>query len=412
MMLYFYYTQAYEESLAFAQEQIESSLRTHRALHAYVETVQKPEIYRLKDDGNLYQEYFNPKILSFTYIARNVQNFLQEEREKNGLPRVHFKLAASNPRNPINQADDFEMRLLQQMNEDEIESYREIIEISGAKYLYVAKPVRPNSRSCLRCHDDPDDAPADLIDLYGAVRGFNEQIGQIRALISIRVPVQKALSEVAHSSQIFGLKSFLIMAVIFAVIAVLIHKLEVEKKNVLSRNRELQNISSMDALTGLYNRRYFDDVFEREYKTAQRYHTPLSLLLLDLDHFKDINDQYGHLIGDDVLKHFAAILEKNVRETDSAARWGGEEFIVLLPQTTVHGAASVAETLLKQVSATEFVNEIHMTVSIGVVEMAIDDDTDNLLKRLDKALYRAKKDGRNRVVMEVDKAGVLSPVIG
>jgi len=411
-MLYFYHSEEKKASLNYANEHIESSLRTHRALHAYIETIQKPEIYRLKDQGKLYEGYFNPKILSFTYIARNVQNFLQEEREKQGLPRVYFKLAASNPRNPINQADDFETKLLQQMNDDSIDSYRDIIDVEGVKYLYVALPVRPNSRSCLRCHSDPNDAPADLITLYGSVRGFNEEIGQIRAFLSIRVPVQKALNEVIRKTQVFGFKSFLILSAIFTVIAILIYKLEREKTIVLARNQELQNISSLDALTGLYNRRYFDEVFAREQKTALRYQTSLSLLLLDLDHFKEINDKYGHLTGDKVLKQFSTILAKNVREVDSAARWGGEEFIILLPQTNIHGASSVAETLLKKVSSFQFDNHIHMTVSIGVTEMAIDDTTDSLLKRLDDTLYQAKKDGRNRVVLKMAKSGILSPVIG
>jgi len=411
-MVYFYQTEEHQAAINYANGQIEASLRTHRALHAYIETIQKPEIYRLKDEGKLYEDYFNPRILSFTYIARNMQNFLQEEREKQGLPRVHFKLAASNPRNPINQADDFEAKLLQQMNADKIESFREVIEVGGANFLYLALPVRPNTRSCLRCHSDPDEAPADLIDQYGSVRGFNEEIGQIRALISIRVPIQKALAEVQQRTRLFGIKSFLLMSGIFAVIAILIIKLEREKKVALKSNQELQNISSRDALTGLYNRRFFDDVFSQELKSAQRYHKALSLLLVDLDHFKNINDEYGHPVGDEVLKHLAEILINNVREVDSVARWGGEEFIILLPQTSIHGAASVAETILKKVSSRQFDHDINLTTSIGVTEMSIDDNTDCLLKRVDDALYRAKHDGRNRIVVEAAKEGILSPVIG
>lgn len=160
-------------------------------------------------------------------------------------------------------------------------------------------------------------------------------------------------------------------------------------------------LANTDALTGLANRRHFFEVAEEEFVRAQRYETPLTVLMADLDHFKRINDHFGHAGGDAVLCGFAIILSSLLRDSDSAGRLGGEEFAVLLPHTALDGARAFAERLMERVA--ENPPELdgqpaHYTLSIGIGELMPDClDFSALLRKADEALYRAKSGGRNRV---------------
>jgi len=121
-------------------------------------------------------------------------------------------------------------------------------------------------------------------------------------------------------------------------------------------------------------------------------------VILDLDHFKEINDSYGHPVGDLMLKEIAKILKNNIRASDSAARWGGEEFLIILPQTNFPNAMAAAEKIRADMDQAQFPVAGHMTCSFGVASVRKDDDQDKLLNPADEALYEAKKNGRNRVI--------------
>jgi len=155
-----------------------------------------------------------------------------------------------------------------------------------------------------------------------------------------------------------------------------------------------------DHLTGLANRRAFHDVATRELRNWARQPRPLSLLLIDADHFKRINDQYGHAAGDAALRHLAAVLGSGLRALDVVARLGGEEFVALLPGTDVDGAESLAMRLCERIAQSTLEVDgqpIRCTVSIGVATMAADlQDVDGFLQRADRAMYAAKHAGRNR----------------
>lgn len=164
----------------------------------------------------------------------------------------------------------------------------------------------------------------------------------------------------------------------------------------------LEQQASQDYLTGLSNRRHFMEQGHVELDRAQRYGTPLSLLMLDIDHFKDINDSHGHKAGDIVLQNLGEIMRKTLRTVDVIGRMGGEEFAVLLPETGPQRAAEVAERLREEVARADVVPEtgmpLHFTVSIGVAALAGKDvNLDMLLNEADSALYQAKEGGRNRV---------------
>ena len=170
-----------------------------------------------------------------------------------------------------------------------------------------------------------------------------------------------------------------------------------ELAQVLERERVL---ARTDSLTGVYNRRYFFDRATYDLAVSERYGHPLSALIFDIDKFKDVNDKYGHQLGDEILRSIANIAKQRLRESDSIARYGGEEFIIFLPNTDSAKAYIVAEEIRKQVAAYSDAGIARVTISIGIAEVDLEEDTiDRLISRADKALYKAKDTGRNRTVI-------------
>lgn len=167
----------------------------------------------------------------------------------------------------------------------------------------------------------------------------------------------------------------------------------------LKRQKDmLREIALKDQLTGLYNRYYLLEAAEQRMANAARHGNPLSVLMLDIDYFKKINDQYGHLIGDSVLTILATELSNACRKEDIAARYGGEEFVFLLGYCAIDVAEAKAEAIRKQVEGLSFPSDVKVTVSIGVTQLGSADETiERLLDRADKALYQAKELGRNQV---------------
>ena len=179
---------------------------------------------------------------------------------------------------------------------------------------------------------------------------------------------------------------------------------------------EQENIT--DPLTGIYNRRYLERRLKEEFSRAQRYRLQLCLALIDIDHFKNVNDSYGHQGGDIVLKELGALLSHDIRPSDIAARYGGEEFLIILTSTAALEARALCERLRQSIEsravvligATNERHEIHFTVSIGVagLDQAID-SVDQLVRLTDEALYRAKREGRNQVIAAQQSAADGAP---
>lgn len=168
--------------------------------------------------------------------------------------------------------------------------------------------------------------------------------------------------------------------------------------------RELENLATHDGLTNLYNHRMFNKMINDEIKRSQRYNQPLSLLMLDIDHFKQVNDSYGHLTGDMILRKLGEMLMEEARNIDRVCRYGGEEIMVILPETEAHHAVEVAERLRQTVESKWFPisedDKIAITVSIGVGSFPLHAQTESeLITAADTALYAAKGNGRNRVFL-------------
>jgi diguanylate cyclase (GGDEF)-like protein len=176
-----------------------------------------------------------------------------------------------------------------------------------------------------------------------------------------------------------------------------IAELKMENTERQQAIKELEELSTTDPLTLVYNRRKFNELLESEIDRSKRYKTGLSIIMCDIDHFKKINDTFGHDVGDNALKIFSTKINENIREVDMLARWGGEEFMILMPNINADKASSVAEKLRKIIEATEIKTIESLTASFGVTHLNDEDTAESLIKRVDEAMYSAKKGGRNKV---------------
>lgn len=171
---------------------------------------------------------------------------------------------------------------------------------------------------------------------------------------------------------------------------------ELEQK-VHDRTLELEKISITDRLTGLFNRHKTDDVLENEIQRSSRFDSPFSLILIDIDNFKLVNDNYGHQIGDKVLIETANLLVDSIRNTDILGRWGGEEFLIIVPETQLEGALLVAETIRLKIEKHKFPKINSLTISLGVSSYKKEDTVSDLISRADSALYLSKENGKNQI---------------
>ena len=189
-----------------------------------------------------------------------------------------------------------------------------------------------------------------------------------------------------------------LIIVLFSMYSLLVNRYK--RINYLE-NKVLRRLSSRDALTGIYNRQRFEEELRRAIKHAQRYGTQLSLVLFDIDNFKAVNDGYGHLVGDKVLVEFVSIVGTEIRETDFFARWGGEEFALILPGADKRDATLLANRLRDRICST-YINPVgQITCSFGIDSYRQGDDCETLFKRVDRLMYIAKQAGKDQVINEI-----------
>jgi len=331
------------------------------------------------------------------------------KRFKKKYPDFLYREAVLNPTNRDNLARDWEVALIEQFKRDpgQTELVGERNADTGPS-LYVAHPIRIKNPACLACHSTPQAAPASLVQKYGDKGGFGWQHNELIGVQVISVPMAVPMSQ---ANRLFGI--FLGMYVgIFGVLLVALNipirrwmaeqqqrqtELESVQNQLKALNQELAQQSTTDALTGLKNRREFDRALLEETARVARSKTPLGLLIVDVDHFKPYNDEFGHVAGDAALAQVGRILLKNARTNDVTVRYGGEEFAVLLPATDKDSAMVVAQRIRAAIEEAPW-DLRAVTVSIGVAISAHAHDNPTLVERADQALYEAKRQGRNCVV--------------
>lgn len=181
-------------------------------------------------------------------------------------------------------------------------------------------------------------------------------------------------------------------------------KVEELQAEIIERKRleeKLEKRAATDSLTQIYNRLGFENIIKREIERFKRYNQSLAIIIFDIDRFKKINDTYGHITGDYILKAIVDIAKKNIREIDYLVRWGGEEFMIVAPDTTLEKVEALAERIRKAIEDYKFDKAIRVTVSFGATHFTENDTENTFIKRADEAMYQAKAKGRNIVVVNV-----------
>jgi diguanylate cyclase (GGDEF)-like protein len=293
---------------------------------------------------------------------------------------VEFHMVSLKNLNPENRPDDFEKRSLERFQDGEREIWHLDRSGKGPAFRYVLPLLVEGP--CLSCHSR---------------QGY--KIGDIRGAISIRIPAAALVTQMRINRAHIIIDAVVTVGILLAILYFLTWKLVVRLDDVQKR---LKHIAVTDELTGLKNRRYIMEQLDREYQRSVRTGTSLSLVLFDIDHFKQVNDTLGHAFGDAVLKAVALDLRESLRTYDLLGRIGGEEFLIASPGSTLEEAAALAERIREKIRGKTISNktfEITVTVSAGVTSLNGQDlQADSMLARADDALYQAKQGGRNRVV--------------
>lgn len=297
--------------------------------------------------------------------------------EAEGLYKIHitglFLL------NPANKPDPFESYSLKLFEKGKKEFYKTEKTENGKIFRYMA-PLY-TKKECLKCHTEQ-----------------NYKIGDVRGGISITftiddtdVMIKKNMVEII----IFAAVSMIVLLII------VYHFTSSLRKKINDARKQIISMATMDPLTFLYNRRHIMERFTQEASRSGRKFEPIGCIMIDIDDFKKINDTKGHLHGDRVIREVAKVIKNSIRAHDVAGRYGGEEFLIMLPKTNIKETKTVAERIRKAVSATD-VDGSMPTVSVGITEMKKDESSiETVISRADNALYKAKRKGKNRVESKI-----------
>jgi diguanylate cyclase (GGDEF)-like protein len=324
--------------------------------------LENPDIHTI--DGRVFTKR-NPALMT-----REISEYAARE----GVFKFH--LTSLKLLNPHNQPDEFETQALQMFERREKSEASRVEQIHNRSYFRYMAPLYVEDE-CLQCH-----------------REQNYNIGDVRGGISITFDIediQHKLKVNTISIIFFGITTTVLLVwLIYFFMAQLIEKL------AEARNR-IESIAITDDLTGIFNRRHILSRFAEEFEKVKRLKTNLSCILADIDQFKSVNDTHGHLAGDEVLKEISRRIRNTIRAYDILGRYGGEEFLILLPNSDLEDAKNLAERIRVHVKDGPIISS-KITISLGVTAMQAQDQTiDDIIKRADERLYRAKKSGRDRV---------------
>lgn len=326
------------------------------------------------------------------WMTRQISEISNKKRNYN------YKITSLNPINPKNKANSFEKEaLLYFENNKENPFYYKFSEDLTKFNFMGALEVKP---SCMKCH---------------ASQGY--KIGDIRGGIRVTTPTTLYKEEITFLNK--KTRNFLITIVTLSLLLLIIitwlintnykHQEKMENMNkyledkIQERTLELKEtaqkleiLATTDSLTKVHNRYSIMKILENEVSRAKRYKSDIGIALFDIDFFKKVNDNYGHDIGDEVLKKLAKVIRNHLRNIDIIGRYGGEEFLIILPETHKEETIETSERIRKLVENTSFSPVKKVTISLGVTTLNKSDEVETLFKRLDNLLYQAKKTGRNK----------------
>lgn len=315
-----------------------------------------------------------------TYLFRShavVTRMISTEATKERLFEIN--ITSLDPLNPANEPDGFEEVALGKFEEgvSEVHTFEETSE--GVFFRYMAPLLI--EKSCLTCHGQ---------------QGY--ELGDIRGGISIALPAGQVLKEISETRLYILFSAITLLALLFVLLICIAKHFT---RALDESSKKLIEMATSDPLTGLLNRREGFRRFKKEISHSSREKLPLSVILIDIDFFKQVNDNFGHQVGDEVIKMIAATLVAILRDYDIICRYGGEEYLIVLPTTGLVKALETAERIRKvveeEVVCTDNGAEIRITVSSGVSSLQPTDSIDSLIYRADNALYIAKEEGRNQV---------------
>jgi len=300
---------------------------------------------------------------------------ISEYAEKEGLFKFH--ITSLRLINPHNKPDEFEEKALRQFETGAVKELSRTELVNKRRYFRYMAPLYIE-QDCLQCH-----------------KHQNYAIGEVRGGISISLDIEKLQSKISYNTitiVVFGIiTTLLLLGLIYFFMSRLIKKLEEARQTI-------EKIAITDQLTEVFNRRHIMSRFEEEFEKFKRLKKNVSCIMADIDNFKAVNDSYGHLAGDQVLKAISHRIRNTVRAYDILGRYGGEEFLIIMPDTSVEDARELAERIRTRVKE-ETVNNATITLSLGVVCVEESDrSVDDIIRRADQNLYKAKKDGKDRVV--------------
>jgi len=335
-----------------------------------------------------------------TFLPQTVPAFAATEtlhRLRDRYVGYDYKEAVLNPTNPRDKASDWEAGLIEQFRNGH--AGKELTGTHGdglEQSMYVARPIKITNPKCLACHTTPEMAPASMVKVYGPNNGFGWKLNDVVGMQLVQVPMFYPMEKARLTFRSFMLSLLAIFAAMFVGMNLALSAFVIEPMARL--NNTLEDLATKDFLTDLVNRRRFFERLEKEMAEARIKGFGVSVIMLDLDFFKHINDTFGHDSGDMVLKHTAVRVREMMRGTDCAARFGGEEFIMLLRETRIDAAYAMAEAVRAKIADAPYDPIGHVSASFGVAEWNHNEDSRALIARADKALYVAKETGRNKVV--------------
>ncbi len=306
----------------------------------------------------------------------------QQLTSVNRAEGVGFRLTSPGALVPAHAPDAWEREQMQRAGNSTAPAWRHQVGPEGRE-LHWLQPLVAR-KSCLGCH---------------ASHGFKD--GQVAGAVVVKMPLGRVEAQRRTDVAVVVLGAVLALALLIGLIHLVIGGMARELEDAEGRLRAL---AVTDVLTGLWNRRHMVERLEQEFLRARRVGSSLATLMIDVDHFKAVNDRYGHAVGDQVLREISRRLRDGARGYDLVGRLGGEEFVVVLPEAEIAGAAQVAERVRQAVAGLPLecgTLSLHVTVSLGVAALRDSDDrVEAVLGRADAALYRAKAAGRNRVVVD------------